>query len=138
MRVLIFEFSAARCRKHAVGPEAVLSAAVLYALRRGGFIHQTIPPCVTAARFWETASVHARDRFSTCFIIILPLHPLYPFAIPPPNSKPFTLNLCIYIYICVGINLVSPIWYLKLGPFNPYIPPFPCTFACSFPFRSPF
>ena len=41
VRLLIFEFSAARCRKHFVGPLPFVS--VLEALRRGGFTHLSIP-----------------------------------------------------------------------------------------------
>ena len=53
VRLLIFDFSAARCWKHFVGPLSFVS--VLVALRRGGLTHLSIPSSsgIRSASFWE-------------------------------------------------------------------------------------
>ena len=54
VRVLVFEFSAARSRKHFVGP--LPFASVLEALRQGGFTHLSIPSSsgIRSPKFWES------------------------------------------------------------------------------------
>ena len=54
VRVLVFEFSAARCRYFGVGPSPFVS--VLEAFRRGGFAHLSIPLSskVRKPDFWRS------------------------------------------------------------------------------------